>query len=346
MRIIIASCILLCLRCQTLPHAIIHGNFDAFANGNVFLVDVFSRDTLATAVIRDHDFTLRPGAEVLKDGVTPAMLLCLRDDHQASTSAPVAVERTSISVEIHSKTNPTYSGTPTQKEFSRFVADMQSLIAQLMDRSTHSVNDTLQNAIGAKVDSFYLRNRSGNLKSFASLIVSDQVQRGFIDPADLVQINALCRTGTALDSNDARICSAINAYYDHWEGIPVRTFDGVLSDGGAFSLNDVVGTKPVILDFWASWCGPCVRDMPALRAIYNGGKAEIIGISIDDSETDWKRTLQKLNLPWRNLRDNTRQIRKLYNVSLVPAKFVVNTDGMIIARNPEDLRSVLDTLRR
>jgi thiol-disulfide isomerase/thioredoxin len=247
-------------------------------------------------------------------------------------------------ITINDQGYPEYSGTTTQDTFSMFVEQVMRIDKELQSRDAGAAFDSLNNIIGSTLDAFYINNRATRLKLFASVIITDQVMRRVIDPADLVETYKLCKENIGLDSNDMRVCNEIAAYYQVWEGTPVRPFTGFRVDSTILRSAEFIGLMPFIIDFWASWCGPCIQEFPKLRELHALGKVDIIGISIDDRHQPWLTALNKLNLPWHNIRDRDREIRKLYNVSSVPTKFLVNKDGIIIVRNPEDIEAAIDAL--
>ncbi len=115
-----------------------------------------------------------------------------------------------------------------------------------------------------------------------------------------------------------------------------------------FTLNSLNGTpvtlsqvpgKIKILDFWASWCGPCRLNNPALKKAYekyHEKGLEIISVSLDDKQSKWADAVTKDGLPWINvssLKGWTCDIAKLYNVSSVPAIFILDAQNHIVATN-------------
>lgn len=117
--------------------------------------------------------------------------------------------------------------------------------------------------------------------------------------------------------------------------------DLVLPDpsGTGRSLHEFTGGKVVLLDFWASWCGPCLRQIPDLKAAYDKWHDkgfEIVGISVDKNDARWKAAIEKYQMNWPQLSDLkgwASQGAAAYNVTFVPFNFLLDTEGRIIAKN-------------
>ncbi|MBV8252337.1 MAG: AhpC/TSA family protein [Chitinophaga sp.] len=116
-----------------------------------------------------------------------------------------------------------------------------------------------------------------------------------------------------------------------------------------FSLSDTVQRlsslsnfkgKYVLLDFWASWCGPCVAELPALKKIYAEYKAkgfEIVGISLDTNRKLWLGAIKEHNLTWPNFSDlkgRAGKVAELLQVDAIPMRFIIGPDGKILMINP------------
>ena len=114
-------------------------------------------------------------------------------------------------------------------------------------------------------------------------------------------------------------------------------------DGNAISLKSVVeteGNKYVLLDFWASWCGPCRGEIPHLVASYNSFHAkgfEIYGVSLDENKDAWQSIIEKKQMTWINVSDLKawqNEGAQLYGVQGIPANFLIECEtGKIITKN-------------
>lgn len=107
-------------------------------------------------------------------------------------------------------------------------------------------------------------------------------------------------------------------------------------DGKTISLKENLG-KVTVIDFWASWCGPCRRENPAVVALYNkyhGKGLNIIGVSLDDDKESWKKAIAADKITWpqvSNLKKWNDPIAKLYGVESIPATFILDAKGNIVA---------------
>ncbi|MDE6512526.1 MAG: TlpA family protein disulfide reductase [Muribaculaceae bacterium] len=102
--------------------------------------------------------------------------------------------------------------------------------------------------------------------------------------------------------------------------------------GKKVSLSDFRG-KWVVLDFWGSWCGWCVKGFPALKEAYKkyGDKIVVIGIDCNESEAEWREGVKKHELPWINLYNGMDQeLYKAYNITGFPTKAIINPEGKLV----------------
>ena len=123
-------------------------------------------------------------------------------------------------------------------------------------------------------------------------------------------------------------------------------FEVETPDSTVHHLSDYAGKgEYVMLDFWASWCGPCLSTFPMLRELHEKYAKRglcIISISVDANPEAWHNTLERQNLPWLQLREtletkeNGNAASDLYSITGIPAFVLIAPDGKVIYLPNED----------
>lgn len=115
-------------------------------------------------------------------------------------------------------------------------------------------------------------------------------------------------------------------------------------NGKTISIGEIVKkNKFTLIDFWASWCGPCRAEMPHVVAAYHkyhDRGFEVIGVSLDNKQDAWVKAIETLNMPWPQMSDLKAwqsEGAKLYNVKAIPSNVLIDRKGKIVAR---DLRGL------
>jgi peroxiredoxin len=123
-------------------------------------------------------------------------------------------------------------------------------------------------------------------------------------------------------------------------------------DGPELKLSDFVGKNIILVDFWASWCGPCRGENPNVVKLYNDYHQkgfDIVGVSFDNDDKGWRDAIQSDGLTWHHMSDLkgwNSKAAELYGVASIPHTVLIGKDGTIIAKNlrGEELRAKLSEL--
>ena len=154
-------------------------------------------------------------------------------------------------------------------------------------------------------------------------------------PADELENNFQLLSKEIKESDYGKMVS------DYLAGTKLSAVGQVLGDfsatdpeGRPFSYSQLKG-KYVMIDFWASWCGPCKASFPHMKALYEKYKSdrfEIYSISVDESKSDWLAELKKQRLPWLQALDTEKIAKSRFAVNGVPTVFLIDPQGKVLVK--------------
>lgn len=231
----------------------------------------------------------------------------------------------------------TYDSVQLQLDLLNFAAIMMSpqglapedSIFVAMKRLQEQIDSIKSEYVGANpsdaVSAFVLTTFPNNTR-FDSLyaLTDDRVKQGPLKEWLDLQKELADRANASQKAREAVV-----------EGAQAPDFTLTDVDGKSFTLSSLYGgEKYIVLDFWGTWCSWCMKGMPDMKKAYEQyrNRLEIVGIDCGDKEEVWKKSVEKLQLPWVNVRAEGDDIPVLFGVEAFPTKLVLDPQGTVVAR--------------
>lgn len=319
--------------------------------GDTLIVSIGDQDTTITGEAGKFDFTLPLSQVERVVAYTPGTNRMEEQNFFFLTAVPGETAEVSGQLPDNYKINGSRfyenlsliesEAKAAKKEFDDFIADLIS--RRDAGESEDSLNalyeskyEVLQKATEDKIMDIIKSNSKNEaaatlVASFSDVesmrkafdLLSDEVKNGRMKDIALKPINELEASEQREKESAAKQAPGVEA--------PDFTLNDI--NGNPFTLSSLRG-KYVILDFWGSWCGWCIKGFPEMKQYYQKykGKFEILGVDCGDTEEAWKKAVSENQLPWLhvfNPQDN-KNLQESYGITGYPTKIIVGPDGKIV----------------
>ena len=231
-----------------------------------------------------------------------------------------------------------------QKRFMALVNEMKEGEEEAMKEKAAQLESEMMGKVKAYIEANPNKLTTAKLLADFQFALDEQVQEAALAKADSAFMNI---PGIKEIAEHLQVMKKVAV------GQKFTDFEMPDMKGEVHKLSDYVGKGNVTLvDFWASWCGPCMQEMPNLKKAYEKYHKkgfEIVGISLDSDKAAWEAAVKDKQLNWIHLSDlNAWQSAggALYGVRSIPNTFLMDKDGKIVGHNlsGEELEKKLDEL--
>jgi len=333
--------------CSSEPHYVLKGNIEGSDSVKFIL-----QKREAGAIINIDSAISRKGSFKMKGTVVyPDMVQLTALNSMQRLAFYLENSNITITGKLDSLYNATVTGSRTQDEYQSFIDSNKSLSErysalytqyQEARQSNNTVEISRIEKEAEAIQDEMTQFQKDFVKNNPSSYVSPSILRSLSYDMDANEIEEAIN---AMDADVAQspVAQSLMEMAQVMKAVAVgqKAPDFTLNDvdGNPVALSSKIGSKLLLIDFWAAWCNPCRQENPNLVKVYkefNKKGFDVFGVSLDRTKEDWVKAIADDRLPWTHVSDlqywNNSAV-KLYAVNAIPANFLLDENGIIIARN-------------
>lgn len=274
------------------------------------------------------DTTIIEGNKFIFDGVADSASLCFIYVNR-NTQAFI-LENGNIAIDLNENK---VSGTTNNQIITEIAIYEDSVYQEIINTASEDTRKAIIDAGKAKFNEWFAQHNNNEVGYY---LLRTEIFNNLFDTDEKIAIYEKC--GSALAENNSvksglKRATALKATA---VGQHCVDFQGTDIDGNLVKLSDYVGKgNYVVIDMWASWCGPCKREIPNLAEIhnlYNDKGVTVLGVFVWDDVKNLKPTMEAEKVTWAQIIDSEKCATDLYGVNAIPAIMLIGPDGTILER--------------
>ncbi|MBO7201439.1 MAG: redoxin domain-containing protein [Bacteroidales bacterium] len=329
---------------------------EAFEGANIYMFDIEnSSEKLDSAVVTNGSFTFNGKLE--KPMMTT--LVALSKDNK-NRVIDCVLEKGSITIDLDERM---VSGTTLNEGLQQMMKDFYEVLEQhekdyeqlvmLYNESQTSPSKENRDVAKTKYDSILAINKTKEIAPFEKAYDenADNILGAFAlnqivlykrmyKDINFTQLDSILATATPVVKNFSLITAELESMRNLEKtsvGKPYTDLD--LLEGEAMTatkLSQHIDGKVALIDFWASWCGPCREEIPNIAEMhkkYTDKGLIVIGLNVWDKPEAKQKTIEAMNMTWLQLADSTKTATDVYGISGIPHIMLIDKDGTILVRD-------------
>ncbi|MCQ2068367.1 MAG: AhpC/TSA family protein [Bacteroidaceae bacterium] len=352
----IAFAVVLLASCAGKDSYRIKGEIKGVEDGTTMILGILEYDgltSLDSTVIKGGKFSFKGKTD------TAQVAVVTFDMGETMRGCQFYLERGNIEILIDAESGNQYlAGTPNNDTFQKFYDD-----TEVFNDEYDEIEDRIRITLASQGDASEFYAQMSDLQDRFTALLAQSIEENagkFFAYNQLIENYSMFEPEVTMDLLEKlaptfggdimfnQLTAMISAQLSTSLGHPYIDFEASILDKkyaftGKAKLSDYIGkNKIVLLDFWASWCTPCLNEIPNLKAAYKKFKSkgfEIVSVSVDDGTDEWIKAVKDNGMNWVQLwngEDMVNSAAVKYSITAIPSTFLIDADGTIIGRNLRD----------